>query len=445
MPRNLARPLSLVAALLAPAAASAAGFTVVQHGGRGAGPAGALVARADDPSALRYNPAGLAGLDGFRLQAGLDFSVADVEVASPAGDAEAIHEIQFPPAIYLAWKPETESRWSFGLGLDSPFWSLLEWPATSVLGRSAIKSEVTLLEARAGAAWSAGPRWSVGAAARWLHGAREQAVVEEHASGLGGAPIRLRRSVDSTVEGAGFELATRWAMSRWGAGLVWTSRVELDGEGDGGYEPFDIGSPPPDPVRFGPFGVRHELALPETLAGGLWLAAGERTRVELDVALTRWSAADDWRARDAASGAELTAFVPPRRWRDTTALRAAVEHELPSGWRLGAGIALEESPVPDATRGFDLPYGDARVLALGASYDFPEIGFDLGWSYHRSEDAAADRFAAGAETTRFRSTAQVFSVSARWRLDRRDAPRHDSLQPAPVASSTRSRPPRLAR
>ncbi|HEX6201760.1 MAG TPA: hypothetical protein VF100_02080, partial [Thermoanaerobaculia bacterium] len=66
---------ALVAALLLPAPpAAASGFDDFLHGGRATGQAGAFVARAADPSAVRYNPAGIVHTQGWELQAGLDFS-----------------------------------------------------------------------------------------------------------------------------------------------------------------------------------------------------------------------------------------------------------------------------------------------------------------------------------------------------------------------------------
>jgi len=426
MPRTTRRSLVTAGLVVACGTAPlhASGFTLFQHGGRGAAQAGALVARADEPSALRYNPAGLVGLDSFQLQAGLDFTVSDVELSAPGdggGNAQAIHEIQFPPALYLSWKRAPEARWALGFGVDSPFWSLLEWPGTNALAHSALKSEVTLLEGRAGAAFALTDRWSVGGATRWVTGSREQAAIDGfvyEAPDGATTPIALRQDADSTVDGAGFELALRYAAPSWGTGLVWTSGIELEGDGDASFEALDVatGALPGLATQFAPFGIRHELELPEQVTAGLWFAAGERTHLELDVELARWSAADGLRAIDAASGDEIARLTPERDWSDTVGVRVALEHRHRSGWRLGAGLAWQESPVPDSTRGFDFPYGDARVAALGASYDFPGLSFDLGWSYHESAEADADRFATDAGTSSFVATAQVFSVSARWRF-----------------------------
>ena len=65
-PRGLALGLAL-SALLAGAEARAGGFEVPDNGAEALGRGGAFVAKADDPTAIQYNPAGLAGQRGTRL------------------------------------------------------------------------------------------------------------------------------------------------------------------------------------------------------------------------------------------------------------------------------------------------------------------------------------------------------------------------------------------
>jgi len=420
--RRARAPFALVGALLFFAATGelrAFGFGLFQHGGRGAAQAGALVARADDPSAVRYDPAALVDVDGLVLQAGLDFAVTDVEFSSAlSGTADSEHEIQFTPAVYLGWR-RPDARWALGLSVDSPFWTLNEWPAGFAAGRASRKSEVTLHEIRAAAAWALAPGWSVGAALRHVTGTRQETVLAEfpHPSAAGTVP--LTADAESTIDGSGFALALRRAGERWGWALRFESEIELEGDGDLHYRPdgFLPGDVPGFDAVYSTRGVTQQFLLPQSVAAGVWLAIGERTRVELDVEHARWSALERTAVR-LAGGGEFAPLGYERRWDDTTSLRLGAKHRFDSGWRLAAGAALEPSPVPDATRDFAFPQGDATVYSLGGGYDLPRIAFDFGWSLHDHDAAAAPGTEIGipSRSPRFTARGQVFAVSARWRF-----------------------------
>ena len=113
--------LCLAAGLAWAGHASAAGFGLFQHGGRALGQAGAFTARASEPSAVFYNPAGITQLPGLQVQVGLDFANSEDKYQSATGSFAAKHIIDFPPALYATWKSDG-SPWAVGIGLDAPFW-----------------------------------------------------------------------------------------------------------------------------------------------------------------------------------------------------------------------------------------------------------------------------------------------------------------------------------
>jgi len=72
--------------------------------------------------------------------------------------------------------------------------------------------------------------------------------------------------------------------------------------------------------------------------------------------------------------------------------------------------------VPDETLEPGFSQGDAKVFALGASYNLPALSFDAGYSYHQSSDRGAHLYNYDVpDSGTYTSRAQVFSISARWR------------------------------
>ena len=408
------------ALVLLPAAAAASGFSLRQHGGRGTAQAGALLARADEPSAVRYDPAALVSLSGLRLQAGLDFDISDARWSSTGvAGRDSEHEIQFTPHIYLGGRPSDTSRWAWGIGVDSPFWSLTEWPATTAADRSSQKDKVALLELRPSVAYAIDERWSVGAALRFVRGDREERVLSTFPAPDGGGTLPLFAEATSTIDGEGWVLAGRFAERRWGGAAVFSSEVELEGDGELAFRPdgFDPAAVPGFDALYAPRDARQRFLLPASLAVGAWKAFGERTRIELDIERERWSSLERTDVVIRGDGPSPI-FARNRDWRDVTAVRLGGEHRFASGWRVAAGLAHEPSPVPDASRDFAFPRGDASVLAIGGGYDLGTIAFDFAWSFHDHERAEAPSIGDSPSST-FAADAQALSVSARWRLGER--------------------------
>ena len=114
-----------------PDALGADEFTVFNQGARAAGMANAFVARASDPSAVWYNPAALARLDGFQIAAGGEFlrlggrSYFSV-YRNATLTADPLDHIL--PNAYLTGR--LSDRIGFGLSVNSPFHYEIEWPQT---------------------------------------------------------------------------------------------------------------------------------------------------------------------------------------------------------------------------------------------------------------------------------------------------------------------------
>src|SRR3954451_20452381 len=126
--------LCLLAAALGASLAAASGFGLFQDGARAIGQAGAFTARASDPSALFYDPAALPKRTGGQLEAGLAMNTPTTDYTSQTGSFQARHIIQFPPAIYLTWRPQ-RGPFALGLGYDSPFNDSLNWQPALFPGR----------------------------------------------------------------------------------------------------------------------------------------------------------------------------------------------------------------------------------------------------------------------------------------------------------------------
>lgn len=419
------RSIAPLAALLLLAAAGAAGadlITKFQHGGRATAQAGAMTARADDPSAVSYNPAAITRLAGLQLAGGLDFSNATDEYESAtAGTVRADHSIQFPPSVYLTWRPEGPGSLAYGIGVDSPAWYRADWDPVFFPGRFLARvAELQLFEVHPVVAWEVNDRWSVGGGLRYVFGSLEDGfnVQETLDDGLF---YELETLAQADVDAFSFDLGVHYDATVWGFGAVYKGAVDFDQGGDFQVSIRDLSDPTRrDEVlaRF-PFD-RADLAfeLPREIRVGAWVAPYPELRIELDAVFANWSSLGDSDLVVRSSSAAPTVVERPRDWDDTVSLRLGVEGDVTEEWSVGGGIAWEPTPVPDDTLEPGFPRGDGLVYALGGSYNLPQVSFDVGYSFHDFDD----RSAGGQELLdpgvrgRYSSRDQVWSVSARWRF-----------------------------
>lgn len=429
MRRQTRHALSVLAGLLLfPGLAAASGFGLFQHGGRGAAQAGAFTARASDPSALTYNPAAIARLEGFQLQAGLDFNNATDKYESETRTNSSRHVINFPPAVYMTWHAGGGSPFALGIGVDAPFWNDLNWDPALFPGRFLTRrSELELFEVHPVLAWEVDESWSVGGGVRYLFGGMRTAdngVVEFTSPAGPRVSTEVLRDADADVDGLGWDFALHYARPSWGWGAVLRSSVEVEGSGDAIYRPRDVpaGIPGLDAflaAQLARGSASQSFELPYELRGGIWWAPYPELRLEADSSFQRWSGLDDSHVTFSTDPlGDGPTIVRRRGWDDTLALRLGLEGEVTEAFWLQAGFAWEPSPVPTGAIEPGLPRGDAMVYAAGFSYNFPHISFDVGYSFHDHESRSAPRQEERnpGVVGRYSAGDQVWSASARWRF-----------------------------
>ena len=422
--------LCLVAGLACAGHVSASGFGLFQHGGRAIGQVGAFTARGSEPSAVYYNPAAITRLEGFQVQAGLDFSNSTDKYESSTGEFSARHIIDFPPALYATWR--SGGPWALGIGLDVPFWYRTDWdPALFPARFRAREHEVRVAEIHPVIAYDLGEGWSVGGGVRYIFGNLTQGnsalrtvqyIPPSGPSSL--VEIEIERTADADVDALAWDLALHYEAPEWGWGTVFRSNAELKGNGKATYDPRSTGIPSLDAQAeqfFRDGRARQAFEIPRELRGGIWYAPYPELRLEVDASWQSWSSLEEtavtW-SPDPVIGTTSATYLTPRDWDDTLSLRLGLEGNITDPLMIYGGVAWEPSPVPGGTLEPGFPRGDALVYAAGVSYSLPNISFDLGYSFHDhdSRGASGQELKNPGVNGSYSAFSQVwgFSVRRRW-------------------------------
>ncbi len=359
----------LFVAVLGSGAAWGAGFGLYEHSARGNALGGALIGRADDPSALAYNPAGITQLEGETLMFGATFVMPAIDVIYEGQTTPLMDHTWVPPHFYytkqvsdkLWWGVATYSR--YGLGTEFP----VTWPGRFSNYYAAIES----VSINPNVAWKVNDRFSLalGVEAMWFEFQQKRKI--------GTDPLDPGKdysgvNVKGDDWGWGWNVAAHFrASERWSLGLTYHAEMDQDLSGTA------------DIQNVGIFPARGSITLPQSVGAGVCYRPNEWVSYEVDAIWTGWSSYEQL-LLEIDNGLPDTPV--PKNWEDTWRYQFGVEFQMRGDWQLRLGYVYDNSPVPDSSVDFMVPGSDRQIYSIGAGWTRGDWDFDLSYSYLKIDD-----------------------------------------------------------
>jgi long-chain fatty acid transport protein len=367
-------------ALLAPAGARAAGFSLYEQGARALGMAGATTARTDDPSAMFFNPAGLARIEGHHLLVSPNLIFYRVEFSGVApspgfGVEEETESKVFPPfAAYYAQSFGTKV--AAGVGVFSPYGLEVDWAEPDdFTGRFiSTRSKVTpfYVTPTLSAAPSADLRVGVGASIAFSTVELERHLAAYNPFDDRADDIGTVRLDSETGTGVGVNAGAQWWPGRWRFGATWRGKVAIDYAGDADFEQRPTGNPTFDAVVAASFPpdqrVETAIEFPAQASIGVGYQCSDAWSVEGDLNWTDWSTFDRLDIRFDRTPSRNVSIE--ERWKDVLHVRVGAEYRKGgvSPWSWRAGYYFDASPQPAEGVGPLLPDADRHGVSVGSGY-----------------------------------------------------------------------------
>jgi long-chain fatty acid transport protein len=395
-------------------------------GTRAAGRGGAFVARADDVTAVNYNPAGLAEIQATIIQVSNQLSYNSYSYTrAPTAvyrDNQDPLQVTFPqvsnqtpwqavdPFIGVASNLGLRN-WGFALAVFAPSgiakaqFPLAPEDQSQNSGQRymMVSRECMILNTSASVAWKYADRLGVGATLQWIHvpSLTYSLVIDGSTFPAAANPVSSNMDILSTVKGS--SLFTFNAILGAWFRPVPTLQLGLSGQ----VVPADITvkshlsvAPLGDLVgtvkltRDGSLAndVTLTLPLPMVFRGGARYRhlKGEREvfDIELDIDYTTWSRvkrlgidANNMQATAQSSVLTFKTISIEKDWRDSMGIRLGGDYAvLPNRLTLRAGGYYETAVSPAATFNVDFPTGIQIGGAVGASVFFGKMELAAAYS-----------------------------------------------------------------
>ena len=366
--------------------AQAEGFSLTQWSSRGLALAGGMVARADDPSTLAYNAAGMTQLSGTRVMGGIavDAPRSTINARMNDGQRESAttrFSLGLTPHAYMT--RQLDDRLWVGMGMFSRF-GLDNAFSDNWIGRYQLSSvQFQTYSFVPSLALKVNEAVSLSAGLEVMYADFAQSKQIPSLQMIGYFPQKgpdSKQSLTGTGWGAGLHLGAHVRLTdALSLGVAYKSPVTLHMSGKARYslhQPNHLAEMNEVPHTIDT-DTHSTVHLPDSLSLGLAYKPAKNLSIEVGTVFTRWSKYDSL-AIAYDSGFD---FYSKKNWRDGWNINASLEY-LPREWlALRAGV-WHETPVVDKRHAdFMLTRYGNTGLGLGAGMTWGKWTLDLAYAH----------------------------------------------------------------
>ena len=392
-----------------------AGFKINEQGAKAMGMANAFAAQADDPSALYYNPAGIAYLKGAQVNLGaLVIAVPQTEFTgttplsgnAPLGTGttptyeKAKRDLFIAPTLYATYSLEALPL-TFGLGINSIYPLAKSWDDSSSFRNQVQNISIKPINFQPTVAYRMDD-WKLAVAAgidvthaivSLQKSAYSPFIDPNNPAPPSGAYELGALGVDGTATDVGYNFGLRWSpLDNITFGASYRSEITLHIKGDANFlatTPTGMGAigladaaPFPYSRARVTSAASTDITLPQQFDLAVAVKPTEKLTLEFDAEWTGWSSYDKLLITfDNPQFAAFNNRPDAKNWKDVWAYKFGGQYALTKAVDLRAGYAYDESPIPDATLGPELPDSDRHNVSfgLGLHNDFATIDLAYMW------------------------------------------------------------------
>ena len=364
--------------ILFSAAVNAGGYKIPEQSLNGMALGAAYVAHTEGADTAYYNPAGMAFMeDNHYVDGGLTLAhlpSIEYSLQPPLSGKSKTENIAIPYGHYVG-KAIGDFRW--GVSLVAPAGLTKRWETPY---QKLFAEEFTLknVELNPSFAYKVNDVFAVGGGVRVVY---SQGVVNSD----GGSIAPIKREMEGDTIAFGYNLALLYKpTSDINMAATYRSNIDLTEKGQAN-------------LYFGGVGRQYDAEVTVPIPAALNLAVSKtwnkKFTLEFNYERTFWSTYKklDFEYSQPVLNPILKAkFDDPldRSWKDTNTFRIGATIKMDNKLTAMMGFAIDETPVPARTIGFELPDSDAKIFSMGFRYQQNE---HLSWGIAMLYDAKDPR------------------------------------------------------
>jgi len=358
----------------------ASGWRIPEQSSRSVALSGAYVANSNGADASYYNPANMAWNDDTNL---IEMDLTYINLPSlkyegtvtippttyPA-NAESKEEQFLLPTLFFSSKDYDGFR--YGLSITAPGGLSKRWDAPL---QKTYAEEFTLkiIELNPSISYKVNSKFAIGGGLRILY-----TYGKVRSSGT------IARDMEGDTTDFGYNLAATYKPSNK-MNLSATYRSNVDLEVEGNAKLYASGT------KLYDGGADVTVPLPAVLSLALSYDINKDTTLELEYDRTYWS---KYKTLDFNYKSPIPVILYPyfdkpisKNWKDSDAYRIGITHQYSDKLKLMAGFAIDKTPIPSQSLGFELPSSDAKLYSVGFEYKYSKkITLGMGYLYDSKED-----------------------------------------------------------
>jgi long-chain fatty acid transport protein len=330
-------------------------------------------ARAQGPSTIASNPAGMSYLPGTQITAGLQVLYGDLSFDRDAGTSvqgsgsgNALDPI---PGGSFFISHELDEHWSVGFGQYGDFGLAVnydnDWSGryfaqnSSLLGLSLVPS----------VAYRFNEQWSVGLGIKAMYGMlKADTAIDRSPFGFTDRSDGQYKYRDNTW-GYGANVGVIYApQPGTRIGLTYTSQVDLDFE-----DRLDVKGDGRLLERVNNTNTELDMKVPQTVTLSLFQQLDRQWALLASANWQDWSEFGDIAVEvdTTASGAQSTTV--DAGFKDTWHLSLGAQYQATEQWLWNFGVAYDSSAVSDSNRSVVVPMNESWRIATGATYALNKV------------------------------------------------------------------------